>query len=150
MVDLQIMEQIEGTLARLGVPVQVIDRDQEAVVSTPEHLVIRTSAALREDTPVVIMGKLCIRVSNPEIVLVCDRNIPGAQEILKLSAALVRGLEAHSEAEDSEMEMYRHVLLGTLAEEDYEAICQKYGIVRKKERRVLIFHILQISLFCRM
>lgn len=139
------MELIEGTLSKLGVPVQVIDRDQEAVVSTPEHLVIRTSPALRDDVPVIIMGKLCIRVSNPEIVLVCDRTIPGASEILKLSAALVRGLETNAETEDSEMDLYRHVLLGTLAEEDYEAVCLKYNLVRKKERRVLIFHVLQMD-----
>ncbi len=143
MVDLQMMELIEGTLARLDVPVQVIDRDQEAVVSTPEHLVIRASTALREDTPVVVMGKQCIRLSNPEIVLVCDRNVPGAQEILKLSAALIRGLEAHHESDNTEMDLYRHLLLGTLAQEDVDAVCQKYNMIRKMERRVLIFHILQ-------
>ena len=143
MVDLQMMELIEGTLAKLGVPVQVIDRDQEAVVSNPEHLVIRASTALREDTPVIIMGKLCIRVTNPEVVLICDRNVPGAQNILKLSAALIRGLEAHHETEDSEMELCRHLLLGTLAQEDCDAVCQKYNLIRKVERRVLIFHILQ-------
>ena len=37
----------------------------------------------------------------------------------------------------------RHLLLGTLAQEDCDAVCQKYNLIRKVERRVLIFHILQ-------
>lgn len=143
MVALQMMKQIEGMLARLKVPVQVIDRDQEAVVSIPEHLVIRTSNALRDDAPVMIMGKLCMRVQNPEVVLVCDRTVPGASEILKLTASLIQGMQSRAESEDSEMDVYRHLLLGSLAPEDYEAVCQKYQLTRFLDRRVLIFNIFQ-------
>ena len=145
MVEPQLMEQIDGTMKRLGIPVEVIDRDTEAVVSNPDHLVIRTAPQIREDTPVVVLGKMCLRVRTPDVVVACDRQLPGAAEILKLCSQAIQGLRVMAMETDLPEEMYRRFLLGTMAPEDCNAVCNKHMFPRLMDRRVLIFHILQMG-----
>lgn len=145
MVSQEVMEQIMTVLAELRVPVLVIDRDRDAVVSDPDHLVIRTSPLLREDGPCVIQGKLCIHVERPDVVLVCEKNLQGAREILRLSAALITQMQTRNRMTDHEPDALRHLLLGDLASGEIDMLCSKLHMVRNMDRRVLIFHILQME-----
>ncbi len=145
MVSQEVMDQIVATLSTLSIPIVVIDRDRDAVVSDPDHLVIRTSPLLKSDNPCVIQGKLCLLVERPDLVLVCEKNLQGAREILKLSSALIERMYSSSRREDSEPDALRHLLLGDLNTGDVDMLCNRLHTSRTRDRRVLIFHILQMD-----
>ncbi|MBQ8151583.1 MAG: helix-turn-helix domain-containing protein [Firmicutes bacterium] len=142
MVDRNIMDQMTELLRSMDIPVRVIDHDPETVLSDPDDLIIRTSNLLREDVPVTVLGRMCLRVNYPDVILICDRNVHGAKEILKLSASLIAQIQ-RAPLEESAPDAFKQILLGNMNSDDVENLCSRLRLSRMKERRVMIFHILQ-------
>ncbi len=145
MLDQITMDQIIRTFAKMEIPVKVIDRNPNAVLTDPEDVAIRSSPLLRDERPGLVRGKLCLRVHHPDVILCCERNLSGGREILILASAMLRQMQItrSHEKEESEPDVYKQILLGNVTGEDMDTICDMQHMNRYGERRVMIFHILQ-------
>lgn len=137
--DKQWMEQMESVLARLSVPVTMIDRNGEIKGGQGGAPLPK----LAEGVPTVIRGQWYLMLRKPSVALCCPESAPGAQDVLMLAGAMLSQMaEADSHTEDS-ADVYRRTLRGDLSGAELEALSNEHRIPKDLSRCVMVFHMVQ-------
>lgn len=134
-------EQMEQILARLALPVEMIDREDQAYAADRP---VGLEGKLTEGVPCQVDGRMYLAVADSPMILSCAADQPGARDVLLLAAELVSTL---SESKDSHAEtafdVYRRALRGELSGSELEALCHEHQLPDDLKRCVLVFHIVQ-------
>lgn len=136
MLDKHLMEQMESTLARLTIPVAVLDKEYD----------VRPHVTLKElDDGMItpVDGSLYLAVSKPPVVLTCPENAPGAADVLNLAGALVSAVAEADHHTENCYDVYRRMLRGDLTGAELEALSNEHQIPRELERCIMVFHMVQ-------
>ena len=137
MTDKHLLEQMEATLKRLSVPVDVME--WEATDSLPQEV----REALRDMTeglPQEIGDTCYMPVKQPAVILTCAARQPGAREMLVLAGALIASLATGERLTENSFDVYRRVLRGELMGAELEAMCHEHQLPQNLERCVMVFH----------
>lgn len=140
MADRHLQERMESVLNRLSIPVNVIDKEYDAMALSSHPAV----ASMEEGTLAQSNGVKFYSVPKTNIILSCKCDIPGSDEVLKLAAELVSTLSSVTDAhsEDS-YDVYRRALRGELTGSELEALSHEHQLPSELRRCVLVFHIVQ-------
>lgn len=132
MTDKHLQAQMEQILAKLSLPVELIDREETALTVPAE------GAAWLAD------GWLYMPVEGARYVLRCGAEHPGAKDVLLLAAQLMPAISADkaAHAEDS-FSVYRRALRGELTGSELDALAHEHQLTDDLRRCVMIFHIVQ-------
>ena len=139
MIDKHLMEQMEGILSRLSVPVMILDKD-------PEGRLGGERLPLEEITDGLIQpigGMLYLGVTQPAVVLCCQERQPGARDLLTLAESLVATLSSGGGREENAFDVYRRTLRGEVAGAELEALANEHRLPAALKRCVLVFHMVQ-------
>ena len=140
MTDKHLLEQMEATLKRLSVPVDVTE--SEAADSLPEEV----REALRDMTeglPQEIGGAYYMPVKQPAVILSCESRKPGARDLLVLAGALIASMATGEHMTENSFDVYRRVLRGELMGAELEALCHEHQLPQNLERCAMVFHMVQ-------
>ena len=140
MTDKHLLEQMEATLKRLSVPVDVTE--SEAADSLPEEV----REALRDMTeglPQEIGGAYYMPVKQPAVILSCESCKPGARDLLVLAGALIASMATGEHMTENSFDVYRRVLRGELMGAELEALCHEHQLPQNLERCAMVFHMVQ-------
>ena len=140
MTDKHLLEQMEATLKRLSVPVDVTE--SEAADSLPEEV----REALRDMTeglPQEIGGAYYMPVKQPAVILSCESSKPGARDLLVLAGALIASMATGEHMTENSFDVYRRVLRGELMGAELEALCHEHQLPQNLERCAMVFHMVQ-------
>ena len=136
MLDKHLMEQMESILARLTIPVAVLDKEYDVrpqvELKTLEDGVVTTAD-----------GSLYLAVQKPPVVLSCPAEAPGALDVLTLAGALVSAVTEADHHTENCYDVYRRMLRGDLTGAELEALSNEHQIPRELERCVMVFHMVQ-------
>ena len=138
MVDQHLIDQVETILSGLSIPVQVLNREETAQLGDGPDSERLTDGVLH-----TVGDTLCLPVKQPALLLCCDRNAPGAEDVLRLAGALVSTLGGSSARPETSFDVYRRALAGELYGAELEALSHEYQLPRSLARCVLVFHIVQ-------
>lgn len=139
MVDRHLLDRADILLSSLNAPVRVIDKE-------PDALQVSGAPAMEqlEDDVVQAVGKtLFLPLKQPAVVLCCPKNLPGAEDILRLAGALVSNLSGNGMRLDTSIDVYRRTLAGEIAGSELDALIHEHQLPRRLPRCVLVFHIVQ-------
>lgn len=136
MLDKHLLEQMESILARLTIPVAVLDKEYDVrpqvELKTLEDGVVTTAD-----------GSLYLAVQKPPVVLSCPAEAPGALDVLTLAGALVSAVTEADHHTENCYDVYRRMLRGDLTGAELEALSNEHQIPRELERCVMVFHMVQ-------
>jgi len=132
MTDRHLQAQMEQILAKLSLPVELIDREETALNVPAEG-----KAWLAD-------GWLYMPVDGARYVLRCGAEHPGAKDVLLLAAQLLKVISADkaAHAEDS-FSVYRRALRGELTGSELDALAHEHQLTDDLRRSVMIFHLVQ-------
>ena len=136
MLDKHLMEQMESTLARLTIPVAVLDKEYDV----RPHVELK---GLDNGMVMSVDGSLYLAVEKPSVVLTCPADVPGAADVLTLAGALVSAVAEADRHTENCYDVYRRMLRGDLAGAELEALSNEHQIPRELERCVMVFHMVQ-------
>ncbi|MDD6050488.1 MAG: helix-turn-helix domain-containing protein [Clostridiales bacterium] len=140
MADRHLQERMESILARLSIPVTVIDREYDAHTLQGTHL----AEQLEDGLVIEQNGSKYFSVPKTHIVLSCSASDPGAENVLKLASELVATLSNVNDAyTENSYDVYRRALRGELTGSELEALSHEHQLPSELERCVLVFHIVQ-------
>ena len=140
MLDKHLLDRIEAVLSRLSIPVSVADRDGGA--NLPQEV----RASLKEMTdgvPQAMGGMLYMPVKQPAVLLSCPDKLPGAQDVLIMSGALVASMGCGEQHSENSFDVYRRTLRGELVGAELEALTNEYQLPKTMDRCVMVFHMVQ-------
>ncbi|MBQ8201674.1 MAG: helix-turn-helix domain-containing protein [Clostridia bacterium] len=138
MAERHLQEQMESILARLSMPVTVLDREYD------DSMKGSLAAQLTDGVLAAYDGNMYLAVPRTNIVLMCAQDHPGAKDVLLLACELVStlGAAADSHTENS-FDVYRRALRGELAGSELEALSHEHQLPDDLKRCVMVFHIVQ-------
>ena len=136
MLDKHLLEQMESTLARLTIPVAVLDKEYDVRPNVELK-------ALEEGAVTTVDGSLYLAVPQPPVVLSCPADAPGAADVLTLAGALVSAVAEADHHTENCYDVYRRMLRGDLTGAELEALSNEHQIPRELERCVMVFHMVQ-------
>ena len=136
MLDKHLLEQMESTLARLTIPVAVLDKEYDVRPNVELK-------ALEEGAVTTVDGSLYLVVKQPPVVLTCPAEAPGALDVLTLAGALVSAVAEANHHTENCYDVYRRMLRGDLTGAELEALSNEHQIPRELERCVMVFHMVQ-------
>ena len=130
-------EQIEQILARLALPVDLINVDDAALPAS-------AAGQLVDGVAVASGGRMYLAVSGTNLVLACAADQPGARDVLLLAGELVSTLaETKDSHTENRFDVYRRALRGELTGSELEALCHEHQLPDDLRRCVMVFHIVQ-------
>ena len=132
MMDKHLQAQMEQILAKLSLPVELIDLEETA---------LRVPG---EGNPWQNDGWLYMPVEGGRYVLRCGAEHPGAWDVLMLAAQLASAISADQAAHAMDsFSVYRRALRGELTGSELDALCHEYQLTDELRRCVMLFHIVQ-------
>lgn len=137
-IDRHLMDQMESILSRLHATVTVLDQDPAAQMCN--DLPLNTMA---EGQPKEVGERLCMMLRRPAAVLCCDKDQPGAEDLLQLAGALISNMAVGGSRTETSFDVYRRTLLGELTGAELDALSHEYQLPRDLERCVMVFHMVQ-------
>lgn len=139
MTDRSMHERIETILKRLSIPVMVIDREEDVLLSAAIAEIQQN-----EGTIVEVKGIKYCCIPKTGILLGCKAEVPGSQELLKLACELAGSIgSANDTHSETCYDVYRRALRGELAGSELEALSHEHQLPSDMKRCVLVFHIVQ-------
>lgn len=136
MLDKHLLEQMESTLARLTIPVAVLDKEYDV----RPQVELKT---LEDGVVTTANGSLYLAVQKPPVVLTCTAEAPGAADVLTLAGALVSAVAEADHHTENCYDVYRRMLRGDLTGAELEALSNEHQIPRELDRCVMVFHMVQ-------
>ncbi len=139
MAERHLQEKLENILARLSIPVTVIDREYDANVleNTP------AISALTDGLITRIDNRLYLTVPHSRIII-SAADVSGANDVLMLACELVSSMSAFGDNHtENSFDVYRRALRGELAGSELEALSHEHQLPADLRRCVLVFHIVQ-------
>ncbi len=130
-------EQMEQVLARLALPVEMLEADSAAMPAGADEW-------LADGAPVQMNGRLYLKVEGTGICLTCSADQPGAKDVLVLAGELIATLaETRDSHTENRFDVYRRALRGELSGSELEALCHEHQLPDDLRRCVMVFHIVQ-------
>lgn len=138
MIDRHLIDQVENILADLSIPVTVLDRDNATQMGDGPDSDRLTDGVLH-----TVGQTRCLPVKQPAVLLCCNKDAPGADDVLRLAGALVSSLSSTGARPETGFDVYRRALTGELYGAELEALCHEYQLPRNLPRCAMVFHIVQ-------
>lgn len=136
MLEKRLQEQMEKTLAKLSVPVAVLDKELDS--RNGLDLTVLEANSVRS-----LGGKLYMATQVGNVVLSCAQDAPGAADVLTLAGALINAMGSQETHAENCYDVYRRTLRGDLTGAELEALSNEHQIPQEMERCVMVFHMVQ-------
>lgn len=132
-----LQEQMEQILARLAMPVELMNEEDAALPAG-------VAGQLADGVPAPVDGRMYLAVPGTQVYLACSADQPGAKDVLLLAGELVSTLaETKDNHTENRFDVYRRALRGELTGSELEALCHEHQLPDDMRRCVMVFHIVQ-------
>lgn len=138
--DKHLQDRMEILLARLSIPVSLMEREMASQLSAEVRNALKDMA---DGMPQAVGGMLYLPVKQPAVLLTCPDNLPGARDVLVLAGELVSSLGSSEHHGESSADVYRRALLGEVSGTELEALASEFQLPREFHCCVMVFHMVQ-------